>query len=143
MVVVLDLLVFFTHQILILSNFRLSRWPIIGTFILKLSIFVQASTISCLVSFLIYKHGLKFSLILVTIILYCSIVYYAPREEKIWTVHISCKLPPKPKARVANTRCGLANFTPVERIHFFVIVSIKYLLCACTAGRTVGTLRIL
>ena len=44
----------------------------------------------------------------------CEIVYYAPREEKTWTVHISCKLPPEPKARVANTRCGLANFTPVE-----------------------------
>ena len=45
------------------------------------------------------------------------IVYYVPREEKTWTVHISCKL--------ANTRCGLDNFTPVERILFFVIVSVK------------------
>ena len=45
-----------------------------------------------------------------------KIGYYAPREEKTWTVHISCKLPPEPKARVANTRCRLANFTPVERI---------------------------
>ena len=48
-------------------------------------------------------------------------VYYVPREEKIWTVHISCKLPPEPKAKVANTRRGLANFTPVERIPFFTI----------------------
>ena len=64
-------------------------------------------------------------------------VYYAPREEKTWTVHISCKL------TVANTRCGLANFTPVERILFFVIVSVKSLLCACTAGRKVCTLRVL
>ena len=71
------------------------------------------------------------------------IVYYALREEKTWTVHISCKLPPEPKARVANTRCGLANFTPVKHILFFVIVSIKSLLCACTAGRKVCTLRIL
>ena len=54
-----------------------------------------------------------------------EIVYYAPREEKTWTVHISCKLPPELKARVANTRCRLANFTPVERILFFVIVSVK------------------
>ena len=50
-----------------------------------------------------------------------EIVYYAPREEKIWTVHISYKFPPEPKTRVANTRCGLANFTPVERILFFTI----------------------
>ena len=42
---------------------------------------------------------------------------YAPREEKTWTVHISCKL--------ANTRCGLANFTPVERILFFTISGLK------------------
>ena len=55
---------------------------------------------------------------------YTFIVYYAPREEKTWTVHISCKLLPEPKARVANTRCGLANFTPVKRILFFVIVSV-------------------
>ena len=72
-----------------------------------------------------------------------GIVYYAPREEKTWTVHISCKLTPEPKVRVANTRCGLANFTPVERILFFVIVSVKSLLCACTAGRKVCTLRVL
>ena len=31
-----------TPQILILSNFRLLRWPMIGTFTLQLSIFVQA-----------------------------------------------------------------------------------------------------
>ena len=55
---------------------------------------------------------------------YCTerrIVYYAPREEKTWTVYSSCKLTPESKARVANTSCGLANFTPVERILFFVI----------------------
>ena len=55
-----------------------------------------------------------------------KIVYYAPREEKTGTVHISCKLPPEPKTRVANTRCGLANFTPVERILFFCLVGRKY-----------------
>ena len=27
------------------------------------------------------------------------IVYYALREEKTWTVYISCKLPPSPSAR--------------------------------------------
>ena len=47
------------------------------------------------------------------------IVYYAPTEEKTWTVHSSCKLPPEPKARVANTNCGLTNFIPVVRILFF------------------------
>ena len=41
-------------------------------------------------------------------------------KEKTWTVHSSCKLPLEPKARVANTRCGLADFTPVERILFFL-----------------------
>ena len=30
-------------------------------------------------------------------------------------------MPPEPKARVANTRCGLANFPPVEHIQFFTI----------------------
>ena len=35
-------------------------------------------------------------------------------------VRSSCKLPPGPKARMANTRCGLANLTPVERILFFL-----------------------
>ena len=64
-----------------------------------------------------------------------KIVYYAPREEKTWTS--------EPKARVTNTGCGLANFTPVERILFFVIVSVKSLLYACTAGRKVCTLRVL
>ena len=48
------------------------------------------------------------------------IYIYAPKEEKTWTVHISCKLPPEPKAMVANTRCGLAHFTPVESILFFL-----------------------
>ena len=72
--------------------------------------------------------------ILVTLLIFCraesmcdryEIVYYAPWKEKTWTVHTSCKLSPEPKARVANTRCGLANFTPVDRILFFVIVSVK------------------
>ena len=27
-----------------------------------------------------------------------KLVYYAPGEEKTWTVHISCKLPPESKA---------------------------------------------
>ena len=47
---------------------------------------------------------------------YDEIVYYTPREKKTWTVHSSCELTPEPKASVANTCCGLANFTPVERI---------------------------
>ena len=47
-----------------------------------------------------------------------GIVYYALGEEKTWTVHISRKLTPELKVRVANTRCGMANFTPVERILF-------------------------
>ena len=41
------------------------------------------------------------------------------REEKIWTVHISCTLPQEPKTMMANTRCRLANFTPVERYTIF------------------------
>ena len=49
-----------------------------------------------------------------------EIVYYAPREKKTWAIHSSCKLTPEPKARVANTSCGLTNFTPVERILFFL-----------------------
>ena len=40
-------------------------------------------------------------------------VYYAPREEKTWTVHSSSKLTPESNARVANISYGLANFTPV------------------------------
>ena len=63
-----------------------------------------------------------------------EIVYYAPREEKTWTVHISCKLPPEPKARVANMSCGLANFIPVVRILFFVIVSVKYCFTSAQQG---------
>ena len=42
---------------------------------------------------------------------YGEIIYYAPREEKTWSVHSSCEL--------TNTSCGLANFTPAERILFF------------------------
>ena len=41
-----------------------------------------------------------------------ELVYYASREEKTWTVHGSCKLTPEPKARVANTSCGLSKFFP-------------------------------
>ena len=73
---------------------------------------------------------------------YQLIVYYAPREEKTWTVHISCKLPPErpePKARVANTRCGLANFTPVERILFFLTPRPKMTYFRFCAGREWGT----
>ena len=68
------------------------------------------------------------------------IVYYAPRKKKTWTVHISRKLPPEPKARMANTRCGLANFTPVERILFFTTRRVK---CVLYALRTKNSLRIL
>ena len=32
---------------------------------------------------------------------------------------MSCKLPPEPKARVGNTRCEVANFTPTVRILFY------------------------
>ena len=63
------------------------------------------------------------------------IVYYAPREEKTWTVHSLCKLPPEPKARVANTSCGLANFTPVERILFFLTSKPKMPYFRFGAGR--------
>ena len=49
-----------------------------------------------------------------------NIVYYALRDEKTWTVHSSCKFTPEPKARVANTSCGLTNFIPVERILVFL-----------------------
>ncbi|OXU17857.1 hypothetical protein TSAR_010456, partial [Trichomalopsis sarcophagae] len=40
-------------------------------------------------------------------------------EKKAWTVHISCKLQPKPKARVANTSYRLFNFPLVACILFF------------------------
>ena len=68
-----------------------------------------------------------------------KIVYYAPREEKTWTVHSSCKLPPEPKARVANTSCGLANFIPVVRILFFAIPGPKTPHSRFGAGRECGT----
>ena len=55
-----------------------------------------------------------------------SLLVTAPREEKTWTVHSSCKLPPEPKARVANRSCGLANFIPVVRILFFAIPGPKH-----------------
>ena len=67
------------------------------------------------------------------------IVYYAPREEKTWTVHSSCKLPPEPKARVANTSCELANFIPVVRILFFTIPGPKIPHSRFGAGREFGT----
>ena len=70
---------------------------------------------------------------------YTQEVYYAPREEKTWSVHISCKLPPEPKASVANTRCGSANFTPVKRILFFTIPGPKILHSRFWAGRECGT----
>ena len=69
------------------------------------------------------------------------IVYYAPREDKIWTVHSSYKLPPKPKARVAKTSCGLANFIPVVRILFFAIPGPKTPHSHSGAGRECGTFR--
>ena len=59
------------------------------------------------------------------------IVYYAPREEKTWTVHSSCKL--------ANTSCGLANFTPMEHILFFAIPGPKIPHSRFGAGRECGT----
>ena len=65
--------------------------------------------------------------------------YYAPREEKTWTVHSSCKLPPEPKARVANTICGLANFIPVVGILFFAIPGPKTPHSRFGAGRECGT----
>ena len=68
-----------------------------------------------------------------------SIVYYAPREEKTWTVHNLCKLTPEPKARVANISCGLANFTPVERIRFFFTSRPKMPYFRFEAGREGGT----
>ncbi|OXU21276.1 hypothetical protein TSAR_005757 [Trichomalopsis sarcophagae] len=34
-------------------------------------------------------------------VLVLKIVYYVPREQKTWTVHISCKLLPEMKTRVA------------------------------------------
>ena len=68
-------------------------------------------------------------------------VYYAPRKEKTWTVHSSCKLTPEPKARVANTRCGLANFTPVERILICSTRSVKCVGIFSPVGRRVRTLR--
>ena len=47
-----------------------------------------------------------------------KLVYYAPREEKTWTVRQHAS----PSARVSiHTSCGLANFTPVERILFFLL----------------------
>ena len=47
-----------------------------------------------------------------------KIRYCAPREEKTWAGHILSTLPHEQKAKVANTRYGLANFTAVEPIFF-------------------------
>ena len=44
----------------------------------------------------IYLYVSTFSNDLFVVLL---IVYYAPREEKTWTVHSSCELTPEPKAR--------------------------------------------
>ena len=68
-----------------------------------------------------------------------KIEYYAPREEKTWTVHNSCKLTPEPKAKVANTSCGLANFTPVERILCFLTSRPKMPYFRFGAGREWST----
>ena len=38
-----------------------------------------------------------------------QIVYYAPKEEKTWTVHISCKLPPS-RRRGCQTRVWAGQF---------------------------------
>ena len=70
---------------------------------------------------------------------YTIIVYYAPREEQIWTVHSSGKFPPEPKSRVANTSCGLANFIPVVLILFFAIPGPKTPHSHFGAGRECGT----
>ena len=71
--------------------------------------------------------------------MYMNLVYYAPREEKTGTVHSSCKLPPEPKARVANTSCGLANFIPVVCILFFAIPGPKTPHSRFGAERECGT----
>ena len=48
-----------------------------------------------------------------------KIRYCAPKEEKTWAGNISSTLPHELKAKVANTRYELANFTAVEPILFF------------------------
>ena len=67
------------------------------------------------------------------------IVYYAPREEKTWIVHISCKLPPERKARMSNTRCSLANFPPLARAYtiFFSHRRLKCHIPVFAPGRNV------
>ena len=80
------------------------------------------------------KYHIRFRLKIANVIFSphcCQIVYYAPREEKTETVHTSCKLP--------NTRCGLANFTPVERILFFTIPGPKIPHSRFWAGSENGT----
>ena len=54
--------------------------------------------------------------------MYPQIVYDASRVEKTWTINNSCKLPPKPKGKVAKTRCGLDNFPLMVHILFFPIL---------------------
>ena len=66
------------------------------------------------------------------------IVYYAPREENTWTVNSSCELTPEPKARVANTSCWLANFTPMGRILFFCSTTPESGNFFSRSGREVG-----
>ncbi|OXU19535.1 hypothetical protein TSAR_012339, partial [Trichomalopsis sarcophagae] len=66
-----------------------------------------------------------------------TIVYYVPREEKTWTVHISCKLSPEPKTRVANMRYWLFNFPPVLGILFFFIPAPKCTLFSRRSGGNV------
>ena len=50
-----------------------------------------------------------------------QIVYYTTTAVKSWPVQSTCKLLPEPKARVANTCSGLAFFTPMLRLRFFII----------------------
>ena len=61
----------------------------------------------------------------------CLIVYYAPRKEKTWTVHSSCKS--------CNTSCGPANFSPMVHILFFVIAGPKIPHSRSCTGRECGT----
>ena len=51
-------------------------------------------------------------------------VYYAPREEKTWTIHISCKS--RAKSEGGKHEMWASNFSPVERIIlFFTIPELK------------------
>ena len=70
-----------------------------------------------------------------------KIVYYAPREEKTWTVHSSCKLPPEPKVmrhtEAENDtftflrRAGMGYFRPgVMKVNFILPNVLKNILIA-------------